>query len=82
MKNHILQEFNLHISNAEDQDTHVFDDTLEAMGLVKHVDFSTDKCGNIFNLVITGVGSKVDIIRCTPGQFRSHHKAVIVKTRL
>ena len=38
---HILGDFNLHISNAEDQDTQVFEDTLEVMGLVLHVGSST-----------------------------------------
>ena len=41
MNNYILGDFNLHISNAEDQETQVFEDILKAMGLVQHVSFST-----------------------------------------
>ena len=41
MNNYIPGDFNLHIGNAGDQDTQVFEYTLEAMGLVWHVDLST-----------------------------------------
>ena len=82
MNNYILGDFHLHISNAEDHDTQIFEDTLKAMGLVQHVGFSTHQCRNILDLVITKVGSKVNIIRCTPGSFISDHKAVIVKMGL
>ena len=37
------------------------------MGLVQQVGFPTYQCGNIFDLVITKVGSKINIIRCTLG---------------
>ena len=55
MNSYILGDFILHISNAEDQDIQVFEDTLKAMGLVQHVDFSTHQCGNIVDIVITKV---------------------------
>ena len=71
INNYILGDFNLHISNAEDQDTQVFEDTLKAMSLVQHVGSSTHQCGNILYLVITKVASKVDIIRCTLRPFIS-----------
>ena len=58
INNYILWEFNLHICNAEDQDTQVFEDTLKAMSLVQHVGFSTHWCDNILDLVIAKVGSK------------------------
>ena len=79
MKTYILGEFNLHIGNAGDQDTQVFENTLEAMGLVQHVDFSTHKCGNILDLVFNKVWNKVDIISCTQGPFILDHKVVIEK---
>ena len=41
INNYILGDFNLHIGNAENQDTQVFEDTLETMGLVQHESFST-----------------------------------------
>ena len=41
MSTYILGDFNLHISNAKDQDTQVFEEILKAMGLVQHVGFST-----------------------------------------
>ena len=37
MNNYILGDSNLHISNVKDQDTQVFEDTLEAIGLVVKV---------------------------------------------
>ena len=76
MNNYIPGDFNLHICYAEDKDTQVFEDTLEAVGLVQYVGFSTHQCGNILDLIITEVGGKVDIIRCTTGQIISDHKAV------
>ena len=41
MNNYILGYFNLYISNAEDQDTQIFENTLEAMGLGQHEGFCT-----------------------------------------
>ena len=58
MKSYILGDFNLHIGNAEDQDTQVFKDTLEAVCLVLHVGFTAHWCCNILNLVITEVWAK------------------------
>ena len=82
MNNYILGDFNLHISITADQDTQVIEDTLEAIDLVQHVGFSTHHCSNILHLVITEVGSKVNIITCNLGPFISDHKAVIVKSGL
>ena len=52
INDYILEDFNPHIGNAEDQDSQVFEGTLEGNDLLQPVGFSTHQYGSILDLVI------------------------------
>ena len=68
-------DFNIHI-NKNDPDAQSFIDIREALGLTQHVRFETHKAGNILDLVLKGLGSKVQISSCIPGLTLFDHRSV------
>ena len=56
-----LGDFNLHVSNVQDTDSAIFNDSIDAMGLYQHVGFQTHKSGNILDLILSDFsdGTKV-----------------------
>ena len=68
-------DFNIHV-NKNDQDAQAFIDIIEALGLTQHVGFETHKAGNILDLVLKEIGSKLQISPCIPGLTLSDHRAV------
>ena len=47
----IMGDINIQWNNTEEPDTRVYIDTLMALGLDQHVDFSTNKSGNILDYI-------------------------------
>ena len=80
--NVIPGDFNLHISNDNDAEAVIFTDTCEAFGLYQYVMFPTHKSGNILNLVLTEVGSEVNVLRSQRGPFISDHAAVLTQLNI
>ncbi|CAG2229999.1 unnamed protein product [Mytilus edulis] len=77
----IMGDFNLHIeenSNAISE----FNNSLDALGLIQHVDFPTHIHGRSLDLVITEFTNGVDLVSCEAGPFLSDHCAVKVTTRV
>ncbi|XP_060601863.1 uncharacterized protein LOC132755083 [Ruditapes philippinarum] len=73
----IMGDFNLHIDDSSSV-TADFKDSLFAMGLTQHVDFSTHIGGNILDLVITEATNGVEVLLCEPGTLVSDHYVVKV----
>ena len=46
-----------------------------ALGLEQHVNFPPHKAGNMLDLVMTELGSKLEVTECSPGPFWSDHCA-------
>ena len=67
--------FNIHV-NKNDPDVQAFIDIIEALGLTQHIGFETHKAGNILDLVLKEIGSKLQISSCIPGPTLSDHRAV------
>ena len=67
--------FNIYISK-NDSDAQAFIDITEALGLTQHVRFETHRVGNILDLVLKELGSKLHIPLCLPGPILSDHRAV------
>ena len=76
--NIILGDFNLHLSNDDDIDAAVFNDTIEALGLYQHTHFTTHKSGNQLDLIISEISEKVNIKTVNSGPYISDHQATIV----
>ena len=51
----IMGDFNIHVNNTNDPDAQIFLDTMEALGLDNHVNFSTHNRGNTLDLVLAEV---------------------------
>lgn len=75
----VMGDFNLHIhdDNSAISD---FRNSLYAMGLEQHVDFSTHTGGQSLDLVITETVNGVKVHSCKPGPYISDH--CVVKTIL
>ena len=54
-----------------------FKDTIDAMGLYQHVNFSTHKSGNVLDLIISDFTDEVKVLKVAPGPFLTDHRAVI-----
>jgi hypothetical protein len=77
----ILGDFNLHV-NEESSVISDFKDSLFAMGMEQHVNFSTHIGGNTLDLVITEVIGGIDVLCCQPGMFISDHCVVKIITNV
>ncbi|KAK3101096.1 hypothetical protein FSP39_000910 [Pinctada imbricata] len=77
----IMGDFNLHI-NTENNFTSDFQDSLFAMGLEQHVNFSTHTGGNILDLVITESVRGVELLSCQQGPFISDHCVIKIVTNV
>ena len=55
INNIFIGDFNLHVSDPNDTDSAIFNDTIEAMGLLQHVGKSTHKLGNMLDLIISEI---------------------------
>ena len=51
LNNIFLGDFSLHVSNALDADSAIFNDSIDAMSLYQHVGFGTHKSENVLDLV-------------------------------
>ena len=49
----LLGDFNIHVNRLDNQDTQTYIDTMEALGLVQHIDQPTHQLGNTLDLIYT-----------------------------
>ena len=75
--NIVLGDFNLHVSNDDDINSAIFNDTIEAMGLYQHVSFPMHRLGNTLDLIISEIQSSISINTTVLGPFITDHCAVI-----
>ena len=71
-----LGDFNVHVNDELDVNAQNFMDIIMALGLEQHVNFPTHKAGNTLDLVMTEMGSKLELTRISPGPFWSDHCAI------
>ena len=68
---------NLHVSDMNDNDSSIFIDTIEAMGLIQHVGAPTHRSGNTLDLMISEIQGNTTIKMINTGPYISNHCAVI-----
>ena len=78
----ILGDFNLHVNDLDNPNTGIFLDTVTAVGLNQHVNFTTHQLGNILDLVLLEELSQLQILSCKPGVYLSDHCMVEVDISL
>ena len=71
----MLGDFNIHVHDAFDENASNFMDIIMALGCEQHIHFPTHKAGNTLDLVITELGSKWEVTKCSPGPFWLDHCA-------
>ena len=75
----VTGDFNKDVNYKEmDNNAHIFSDTLEALGLQIHNDFSMHGLGNTLDLLITEINSQVQIDRYWAGPIISDHSTIEV----
>ena len=72
----ILGDINIQWNNKEDPDTRIYIDTITALGLDQHVDFSTHKSGNILDHIYTKALSNCKVLSCSELFYPLDHAAV------
>ena len=75
--NLFLGDFNLHVSNTDDTDSAIFNDSIDAMGLYQNVGFSTHKSGNILDLILSDITDNTKILTAALGPYLMDHRVVI-----
>ena len=78
----ILGDFNLHINDLDNPNTDIFLDTVTAIGLNQHVNFTTHQLGNILDLVMSEELSQFQTLSCKPGVYLSDHCMIEVDISL
>ena len=62
-----IGDFNLHVSDSQDTDAAIFNDSIEAMGLYQHIHFQTHKSGNVLDLLLSDITQVAGVITVAPG---------------
>ena len=75
--NIFLGDFNLHVSDALDTDSAIFNDSIDALGLYQHVGFTTYKSGNVLDLILSDITDNTKVLTTAPSPFVTDHRAVI-----
>ena len=78
----LLGDFNMHIEDSSDTEAQTFAESVEALGLTQHVNFTTHVEGNILDLVYTKMVSAVKITSCKQGPFFSDHCLILCETTI
>ena len=73
----ILGDFNIHINDEMDEEAASFKQSMNAIGLIQHVDNYTHRQGNILDHVYTFASSEPTVLRCNTGSFISDHCIII-----
>ena len=69
-------DINFHLNNIDVPDVTTLTDTLGALGLKIHNNFSMHKHGNTLDILATEIASSLNIITCQPGPFFSDHCSI------
>ena len=72
----LLGNFNMHIEDISNADNIIFNNTIEALGLIQHVKSLTHKQGNILDLIQHGMSN------CQVNNYISDHEIITVDTNI
>ena len=75
--NIFIGDFNLLVSDSDNNDSTIFNDTIEAMGLLQHVGKETHKSGNTLDSIISEIQGNATINTINTGPYLSDHCVVI-----
>ena len=72
----------MHVNDPSDPEAASLIDSMEALGLIQHVNFPTHRHGNTLDLVFTESTKHINISNIIPGEFLSDHCLVKWQTSI
>ena len=78
----ITGDFNMHVNDPSDPEAASLIDSMEALGLIQHVNIPTHRYGNTLDLVFTESTEHINISNIVPGEFLSDHCLVMWQTSI
>ena len=78
----LLGDFNVHINRLDNQDTQAYIDTMEALGLVQHINQPTHQLGNTLDLIYTESLEPIPVSHAFTSNFISDHCLVGIELEM
>ena len=78
----LLGDFNVHVNKLDNQDTQAYIDTMEALGLVQHIDQPTHQLGNTLDLIYTESLEPIPVSHGFTSNFISDHCLVGIELEI
>ena len=78
----LLGDFNIHVNKLDNQDTQAYLDTMEALGLVQHIDQQTHQLANTLDLVYTERLEPIRIYHAFTSSYISDHCLVGIELQM
>ena len=78
----LLGDFNIHINRLDNQDTQAYIDTMEALGLVHHINQPTHQLGNTLDLIYTESLEPIPVSHAFTSNFISDHCLVGIELEM
>ena len=78
----LLGDFNVHVNKLDNQDTQAYIDTMEALGLVQHINQPTHQLGNTLDLIYTESLEPIVVSHAFASNFISDHCLVGIELEM
>ena len=78
----LLGDFNIHVQDLANLDSLVFNDTVEAIGLIQHIIEPTHQLGNTLDLIYTESLEAVKVLHVFLGDYISDHRLAGIEVHL
>ena len=78
----LLGDLNIHVNKLDDHDTQAYIGTMEALGLVQHIDQQTHQLGNTLDLVYTESLEPIRIYNAFTSIYISDHRLVGIELQM
>ena len=78
----LLGDFNIHINKLDNQDAQSYMDTMEALGLVQHVDQQTHQLGNTLDLIYMESLEPLKVYHAFTSTYISDHHLVGIELQM
>ena len=77
----LLGDFNMHIEDTSNPDI-IFNDTMEALGLIQHVKSPMHKQGNILDLIFSEANGQLRMSNCQVENYISNHAIITIDANI
>ena len=77
----LLSNFNMHIEDTSNPDI-IFNDTVEALGLIQHVKSPTHRQGNILDVIFSEANGQLRMSNCQGDNYICDHAIITIYTNI